>query len=419
MSRTDAARHRLPGLRQRRSRGRFHTRGRRPQRTAACCSTSRDEAAGFPTRLPRLGFCRACGFVTNTAFDAGAQRSTRRSYEETQAFSPRFQAFAERAGRALGRDVRPPRPERARDRLRQGRVPRRDVRAGAGHGIGIDPACARERIDVASGRPAHLDPGLLLRALRRTSPPTPSSAATRSSTSARGASSCARSGARSATGSTPWCSSSCPTCSGCSRRSPSGTSTTSTAPTSRPARWPACSGATGFEVLDLRLDYDDQYLLIEARPAHPSGSDSDPLPLEDDLAELERRSSTSRTATGRPIERLARRARGRAGRRRRRSSGAPAPRASPSSRRSAVLRSIEYAVDINPYKHGMFMAGTGQEIVAPELPRGVRPRAGRGHEPHLRGRDRAPRCGSCPSNRGSWRSDPWGRPRRRGSPSWW
>ena len=26
---------------------------------------------------------------------------------------------------------------------------------------------------------------------------------------------------------------------------------------------------------------------------------------------------------------------------------------------------IEYCVDINPHKHGTFMAGTGQEIVAP------------------------------------------------------
>jgi hypothetical protein len=28
-------------------------------------------------------------------------------------------------------------------------------------------------------------------------------------------------------------------------------------------------------------------------------------------------------------------------------------------------QAIEYAVDINPYKHGMYMAGTGQQIVAP------------------------------------------------------
>ena len=32
-----------------------------------------------------------------------------------------------------------------------------------------------------------------------------------------------------------------------------------------------------------------------------------------------------------------------------------------------VHDSIEYAVDINPYKHDMYMAGTGQQIVAPEF----------------------------------------------------
>jgi hypothetical protein len=30
------------------------------------------------------------------------------------------------------------------------------------------------------------------------------------------------------------------------------------------------------------------------------------------------------------------------------------------------LDDIAYAVDINPIKHGTFMAGTGQEIIAPE-----------------------------------------------------
>jgi hypothetical protein len=34
---------------------------------------------------------------------------------------------------------------------------------------------------------------------------------------------------------------------------------------------------------------------------------------------------------------------------------------------------IEYAVDINPYKHGTYMAGTGQQIVAPEFLREYRP----------------------------------------------
>jgi hypothetical protein len=34
---------------------------------------------------------------------------------------------------------------------------------------------------------------------------------------------------------------------------------------------------------------------------------------------------------------------------------------------------IRYAVDINPHKHGAFLAGTGQEIVAPAFLREYRP----------------------------------------------
>jgi hypothetical protein len=55
---------------------------------------SEAEARAFPRGAIRLGFCHACGFIANTAFDrALAEYSTR--YEETQGFSPRFQRFAD------------------------------------------------------------------------------------------------------------------------------------------------------------------------------------------------------------------------------------------------------------------------------------------------------------------------------------
>ena len=34
---------------------------------------------------------------------------------------------------------------------------------------------------------------------------------------------------------------------------------------------------------------------------------------------------------------------------------------------------IQYAVDINPHKHGAYLAGTGQEVVAPAFLRSYRP----------------------------------------------
>jgi hypothetical protein len=38
-----------------------------------------------------------------------------------------------------------------------------------------------------------------------------------------------------------------------------------------------------------------------------------------------------------------------------------------------LVQEIEYAVDINPYRQGKFMPGTGQQIVSPEFLKSYRP----------------------------------------------
>ena len=53
---------------------------------------TREEALAFPRGDIELGFCRGCGFIGNMRFDAGLHRYSP-AYEETQAFSPRFQRF--------------------------------------------------------------------------------------------------------------------------------------------------------------------------------------------------------------------------------------------------------------------------------------------------------------------------------------
>lgn len=53
---------------------------------------SREEALAFPRGDLRLDFCTACGFVQNSLFDAERLRYST-DYEETQAFSPRFRDF--------------------------------------------------------------------------------------------------------------------------------------------------------------------------------------------------------------------------------------------------------------------------------------------------------------------------------------
>ena len=51
--------------------------------------SSREEALAFPRGDIELGFCRGCGFIGNVRFDPALERYSA-AYEETQAFSPRF-----------------------------------------------------------------------------------------------------------------------------------------------------------------------------------------------------------------------------------------------------------------------------------------------------------------------------------------
>ena len=127
---------------------------------------------------------------------------------------------------------------------------------------------------------------------------------------------------------------------------------------------------SGFDVLDVRTDYDDQYLMIEAKPA------CDPaLVTADDaaLAETRRDVEYFRTripaklrewqTTVRDLHQQGQRIVIWGG----------------GSKGVAFLTTlgfydeIEYAVDINPRKHSMFMAGTGQETVGPDFLREYQP----------------------------------------------
>ena len=72
---------------------------------------SRAEAVAYPRADLMLAVCGACGLITNEAFDAPGHDYSA-SYEEVQSFSPRFRAYAEELARTLaerhalaGRDV--------------------------------------------------------------------------------------------------------------------------------------------------------------------------------------------------------------------------------------------------------------------------------------------------------------------------
>jgi len=78
---------------------------------ASALLSSRAEAIAYPRADLSLDICRACGLVSNSAFDAPGH-DYGGSYEEVQSFSPRFQAYAEELADHLverhelaGRDV--------------------------------------------------------------------------------------------------------------------------------------------------------------------------------------------------------------------------------------------------------------------------------------------------------------------------
>lgn len=61
---------------------------------------TREEALSYPCGDVRLAFCRHCGFISNIAFDPKLTEYSGR-YEETQAFSPTFNAFHDKLAHAL------------------------------------------------------------------------------------------------------------------------------------------------------------------------------------------------------------------------------------------------------------------------------------------------------------------------------
>ncbi|KKR32820.1 MAG: C-methyltransferase [Candidatus Gottesmanbacteria bacterium GW2011_GWC2_39_8] len=121
----------------------------------------------------------------------------------------------------------------------------------------------------------------------------------------------------------------------------------------------------GLDIIDLTKDYDDQYLMIEARPG--DGKSGFLLKQENDLEELtqdvvyfSKNYQNKLDAWKRNLQEITQ-------------NGRRAIIWGSGSKGVAFLTTlniqneIEFVVDINPYKHGMYMAGTGQKIVSPDF----------------------------------------------------
>jgi SAM-dependent methyltransferase len=129
--------------------------------------------------------------------------------------------------------------------------------------------------------------------------------------------------------------------------------------------------ACGFEVIDLARDYDNQYLLIEARPA--SIQPGEPRAAEESLAQM-----------ADDLQYFSSHCRGRMSRWRKKLRQFHEQRKrtvvwGSGSKCVAFMTSlglddeIESIVDINPHRHGKFIPGVGKQIMPPEHLKVVKP----------------------------------------------
>lgn len=110
---------------------------------------TRDEALAYPKGNIELGFCNACGFISNVAFDATLHEYSSR-YEATQGYSETFNAFHRRLAERLiahydlrGKDI----IEIGCDK---GDFLTMLCTMGNNRGVGVDPAYVPGRIPANS-----------------------------------------------------------------------------------------------------------------------------------------------------------------------------------------------------------------------------------------------------------------------------
>jgi SAM-dependent methyltransferase len=123
--------------------------------------------------------------------------------------------------------------------------------------------------------------------------------------------------------------------------------------------------AAKLDVTELERDYDDQYLVIGS---HPVDTQTPPrLPLENDLAEMAHHVARFPAVVSAQIEKWGKCIRDIATRGKRVVLWGSGSKGVAFLTTLGITNEIEYVVDINPYRQGKFMPGTGHPIVAPQF----------------------------------------------------
>jgi SAM-dependent methyltransferase len=333
---------------------------------------SREEAVGYPTGTICLALCAACGFISNVAFDPGLHEYSSR-YEETQGFSPTFNAFHRRLAETLIERYDLRGKEIIEIGCGKGEFLTLLCQLGDNRGLGFDPAYVSERLpEGAAGRVTFIqdfysekyagvqgDFICCKMTLEHIHNPADFVATVRRSAA----------------------------------DNPHTVVFFQVPDTARVLRdlafwdiyYEHCSYFTlgslarlfrnaGFAVQDLWRDYDDQYLMIAATMA--AQPQLERFAGEEDLEETI--TAVAAFAAHYP-DHLARWQQAiqemNAGGRRVVLWGGGSKGVAFLTTLGLTPPEIEYVVDVNPYKAGHFMAGTGQEVVAPAFLRSYRPDA--------------------------------------------
>jgi len=331
--------------------------------------STQQEAIEFPKGDIRLAFCPSCGFIANVAFDPNIQDYSP-IYEDQQCFSPTFNAFAYNLANRLIERYDLHDKDIVEIGCGKGDFLILLCELGGNRGVGIDPTCMRERIhSKAAERVIFIQDYYSEKYAKY-----------------HGDFVCCRHTLEHIQLTAEFVS---------SVRRAIGDRTDTIVFFEVPdvirvlrelAFWDIyyehCSyfslgslarlfRLSGFDVIDLSKDFDDQYLLIEARPANNVSMSH--LDKEDDLQELlgavkyfAEHHKTKLAMWKHYFQEIMQ-------------NGKRIVVWGSGSKCVAFLTTlhikneVEFIVDINPYRHGKYIAGAGKRIMPPEFLKEYRP----------------------------------------------